>query len=147
MTTSVKSFFSHVTGKKSATYFPKNVLHHGCLPTLKKELKTEPFSAWCPLKGPNFSFTLITSLFFSFSSVLNIWNRNIFSRNDRGSHWRCTIRKGFLENFAKFTGKHLCQSLNCFVSEMILTHFWPKVTCYTPENTRKPKAFWCIQGV
>ena len=27
------------------------------------------------------------------------------------SHQRCYIRKGVLENFAKFTGKHLCQSL------------------------------------
>ena len=108
------------------TYCTTDVFLH------KKELKTEPFSAWCPLKGPNFSFTLLTSLFFSFSSVLNIRNRNIFSRNDRSSHWRCTIRKGFLENFAKFTGKHLCRSLNRFFSEMILTHFWPKVTCYTP---------------
>ena len=24
---------------------------------------------------------------------------------------RCSIRKGVLKNFAKFTGKHLCQSL------------------------------------
>ena len=26
-------------------------------------------------------------------------------------HWRCSVRKGILINFAKFTGKHLCQSL------------------------------------
>ena len=29
----------------------------------------------------------------------------------RSSHRRCSVRKGFLRNFAKFTGKHLCQSL------------------------------------
>ena len=29
----------------------------------------------------------------------------------RSSHRRCSIRKGVLRNFAKFTGKHLCQSL------------------------------------
>ena len=29
----------------------------------------------------------------------------------RSSHWRCSIERGVLENFAKFTGKHLCQSL------------------------------------
>ena len=29
----------------------------------------------------------------------------------RSSHRRCSIRKGVLKNFAKFTGKHLCQSL------------------------------------
>ena len=30
---------------------------------------------------------------------------------DRSSHRRCSVRKGVLRNFAKFTGKHLCQSL------------------------------------
>ena len=29
----------------------------------------------------------------------------------RSRHRRCSIRKGVLRNFAKFTGKHLCQSL------------------------------------
>ena len=31
--------------------------------------------------------------------------------NDRSSHQRCSVRKGVLRNFAKFTGKHLCLSL------------------------------------
>ena len=29
----------------------------------------------------------------------------------RSSHRRCSVRKGVPRNFAKFTGKHLCQSL------------------------------------
>ena len=29
----------------------------------------------------------------------------------RSSHQRCSIKKGAPKNFAKFTGKHLCQSL------------------------------------
>ena len=29
----------------------------------------------------------------------------------RGSHWRCSVRKGVLRNFSKFAGKHLCQGL------------------------------------
>ena len=29
----------------------------------------------------------------------------------RSSHQRCSVTKGVLGNFAKFTGKHLCQSL------------------------------------
>ena len=29
----------------------------------------------------------------------------------RSSHRRCSVTKGDLRNFAKFTGKHLCQSL------------------------------------
>ena len=30
---------------------------------------------------------------------------------DRSSHRRCSVRKDVLRNFAKFTGKHLCQGL------------------------------------
>ena len=29
----------------------------------------------------------------------------------RSSHWRCSVKKGFLKTFANFTGKHLCWSL------------------------------------
>ena len=29
----------------------------------------------------------------------------------RSSHQGCSIKKGFIRNFTKFTGKHLCQSL------------------------------------
>ena len=29
----------------------------------------------------------------------------------RSSHWMCSVRKGVLRNFAKFSGKHLWQSL------------------------------------
>ena len=29
----------------------------------------------------------------------------------RSSHQRCSVRKGFLKNFAKSRGKHLCQVL------------------------------------
>ena len=29
----------------------------------------------------------------------------------RSSHRSCSVKKGVLRNFAKFTGKHLCQSL------------------------------------
>ena len=34
-----------------------------------------------------------------------------FSGTSRSSHRRCSVRKGVLRNFAKFTGKHLCQRL------------------------------------
>ena len=30
----------------------------------------------------------------------------------RSSHQRCSVKKGVLRNFAKLTGKHLCQSLS-----------------------------------
>ena len=36
---------------------------------------------------------------------------NINFAQIRSSHRRCSVRKFFLRNFAKFTGKNLCQSL------------------------------------
>ena len=34
-----------------------------------------------------------------------------FLLTTRSSHQRCSVMKGILRNFAKFTGKHLCQGL------------------------------------
>ena len=31
------------------------------------------------------------------------------SSNNRSSHRRCSVKNGVLRNFARFTGKHLCQ--------------------------------------
>ena len=36
----------------------------------------------------------------------------IIKRERQNSHRRCSITKGVLRNFAKFSGKHLCQSLS-----------------------------------
>ena len=38
-------------------------------------------------------------------------NWNLCGTHDRSSHRRCSIKKGVLRNFTKFTGKHLCRSL------------------------------------
>ena len=38
-------------------------------------------------------------------------HRSLTEVQDRSSHQRCSVRKGVLRNFTKFTGKHLCQSL------------------------------------
>ena len=35
----------------------------------------------------------------------------LLNKSSRSSHQRYSLRKGFLRNFAKFTGKHLCQRL------------------------------------
>ena len=34
------------------------------------------------------------------------------SRINRSNHHRCSIKNGALKNFAKFTGKQLCESLS-----------------------------------
>ena len=38
---------------------------------------------------------------------------------DRSSHRRCSVKKRVLRNFAKFTGKHLCQRVS-------ILHFVPR---------------------
>ena len=50
------------------------------------------------------------------------WFKRSFSENIRSSHWRCSVRKGVLRNSAKFTGKHLCQSL-LFKKEILVQVF------------------------
>ena len=37
--------------------------------------------------------------------------QNILRVPFRSNHQRCSMKKGVLRNFTKFTGKHLCQSL------------------------------------
>ena len=48
-----------------------------------------------------------------FCSLIFIFNVNKaeFCSGVESSHPRCSLKKGFLRNFAKFTGKQLCQSL------------------------------------
>ena len=41
----------------------------------------------------------------------NIYFTERLQMTERSSHQRCSMRKGVLRNFAKFTGKHLCHSL------------------------------------
>ena len=42
---------------------------------------------------------------------LHRFKRERHLMENRSSHQRCSVKKGVLRNFAKFTGKHLCQSL------------------------------------
>ena len=48
----------------------------------------------------------------------------------RSSHRRCSVKKGVLRNFTKFTGKHLCQSI-----------FFNKVAGLSPATLLK-KILW-----
>ena len=62
----------------------------------------------------------------------------------KSSHQRCSVEKGVLRNFAKFTGKHLCQSLffnkvagaACnFIKQEILAQVFSCEFCEISENT------------
>ena len=55
---------------------------------------------------------------------LDINDEDVLDENDRSSHRRCSIKIGVLKNFAKLTGKRLCQRL-----------FFNKVADLRPEYT------------
>ena len=52
---------------------------------------------------------------FTTHSIVDVWKSPWYAYITclwfRGSHRRCSVRKGVLRDFAKVTGKHLCQSL------------------------------------
>ena len=49
-------------------------------------------------------------VFYYYSGIFNS-KSNFCRKIYKSSHQTCSIRKGDLRNFAKFTGKYLCQSL------------------------------------
>ena len=52
----------------------------------------------------------------------------------RSIHWRCSVRKGILRNFANFTGKDLCQSL-FFIEIETLAQVVSCKCCEISKNT------------
>ena len=67
----------------------------------------------------------------------------------RSSHRRYSVKKGVLRNFAKFTGKHLCQSL--FFNKVAGLQLYRKETlaqvfscefCEISKNTFSTEHFW-----
>ena len=64
---------------------------------------------------------------------------NILLICSRSSHLRCSVRKGVVRNFAKFTGKHLCQSLFfnkiSFIKKVTLTQVCSCEFCEISKNT------------
>ena len=74
----------------------------------------------CSYFCPNFSKKLHSTVIMIYYNTGNRSNDTIEGKKTylmrilstaRSSHRRCSVGKGVLKNFAKFTGKHLCQSL------------------------------------
>ena len=82
----------------------------------------------------------------------NSWNALYRSR-----HRRCSVRKGVLRNFAKLTGKHLCQSLffliklqdwACnFTKKETLEHVFSCEFCEIFKNTFLTERLWTTSSV
>ena len=58
-------------------------------------------------------------------------------KNNRTNHQRCSMKKGVLKYFTKFTGKHLCQSLffNKVIKNETLAHVFSCEFCDIFKNT------------
>ena len=77
----------------------------------------------------------LSLLFLKFSRFLRHIVLNLLL-HFRSSHQRCSVRKGVLRNFAKFTGKHLCQSLFFnFIKKETLTQMFFCNFCEIFKNT------------
>ena len=53
------------------------------------------------------SETIMQCITTIFLATTSFWKYNVKQKICRSSHWRCTIKKAALNNFAIFTGKHL----------------------------------------
>ena len=64
----------------------------------------------------------------------------------RSSHQMCSLREGVLRNFAKFTGKHLCQSLQAeacnFIKKETLAQVFSFEFCEFSKNTFFTEHLW-----
>ena len=96
------------------------------LPSIKHILSFKKYRAILPsLTTQDFCFVNKTStqLLNSEAMILEIIFRIL-----RSTHRRCSVKKGVIGNFAKSTGKHLCQSL-----------FFNKVTGLRPATLFKER--------
>ena len=77
-----------------------------------------------------YSICKIASIFKNRQKHYETFENYSFLCNKRSSHQRCSVKKEVLKKFAKFSGKHLCQS-----------HFWNKApglrapTLFKKKNT------------
>ena len=110
-------FFNQVAGLRPAALLKKRFWHRYFPVYFSKFLRT--------LFLQNNSGRLLLFLFFSkkwrislFSvnnqtpKASNILVRDLTHSRIRSSHRRRSVKKGVLRNFAKFTGKHLCQRVH-----------------------------------
>ena len=82
------------------------------------------------------------------STVFPYFTKVVTPVHSRSSHQRCSIKKGVLRNFTKFTGKHLCKSLFFNKVAGLRNRLWHR---YFPVNfvifLRTPfftEHLWCL---
>ena len=66
----------------------------------------------------------------------------------RSSYQRCSMKKGVLENFAKFTGKHLCRPQACnFINKKTLAQVFSCEFCEIFKNNFFTEHLWTTASI
>ena len=73
---------------------------------------------------------------------IRIRGRSPSTKRNRSSHQRCSMKKGVLRNFRKFTGKHLCQSV--FIKKETLAQVFCCEFCEISRNTFFREHLWWL---
>ena len=73
---------------------------------------------------------------------IRIRGRSPSTKRNRSSHQRCSMKKGVLRNFRKFTGKHLCQSV--FIKKETLAQVFCCEFCEISRNTFFTEHLWWL---
>ena len=77
------------------------------------------------------AFIANTSVMISLHLKQVFFDQQFTSLIDRSSNQRCSIKKGVLKNFAKITGKHVCQSL--FFNKVAGLRMWTLTQVFSCE--------------
>ena len=78
---------------------------------LQKKVNIWTLSRYLPFFISFFYWNEISKKYSVIEDTVKVENCKANHILDRNSHRRCSVRKDVLRNFAKFTGKHLCQGL------------------------------------
>ena len=124
--TSISGKYILVDGEKSlkksvhmvVSFKPKNLQN---IPLHKKwnfPLRDFSFFVQCTILSSAKNSRLTSSKMLVYARSFWICSEYVYSENEicwrsslRSSHQRCSVKKGVLKNFIKFTGEDLCQSL------------------------------------
>ena len=99
----LKDFAASNISVLQTSHLSKLNLIYSC--DIQKWKRKEPFNLEILIKISFIKLVFYIYLYF-------IWKINENIAISRSSHHRCSVRKGVLRNFAKFTGKHLPRACN-----------------------------------
>ena len=127
----------------SNTFFFELHLH-------KTPMATESNNLTCYKCCLHITYSEITSVFSQFfiytRDCTKLQTFHVLSQQFRSSHRWCSIKKGVLKNFLKFTGKHLCHS-RFFNKKDTLAQVFSCEFCEISKKTFLTKHLWATASV